>query len=73
MSVFMAGGALRTGQAVGATNSRGDEPVTRAVAPNDLLATWYRHLGVPRELLLRDFSGRPTPIVPEGRPIEELF
>jgi hypothetical protein len=73
MSVFLAGGSLRMGQAVGSTNRRGDEPQTRPLSPNDLLATWYRYLGVPGDTHFNDFGGRPTPIVPNGRPIDELF
>jgi len=59
-------------QVVGSTNSKGDEPHTRPLVPNDLLATWYRYLGIPVETHVNDFAGRPTPIVPQGRPIEEL-
>lgn len=72
MSVLMSGGGLRMGQAVGATSARGDEPVERPLAPNDLLATWYRTLGVPLDTLFQDFAGRPTPILPNGAPISEL-
>jgi hypothetical protein len=42
------------------------------LAPNDLLATWYRYLGIPVDAQVNDFAGRPTPIVPQGRPIDEL-
>lgn len=73
MSVFLAGGGLRMGQAIGSTSARGDEPQTRPLSPNDLLATWYRYLGVPVDTHFNDFGGRPTPIVPSGRPIDELF
>jgi hypothetical protein len=73
MSVFLAGGGMRMGQAVGATSARGDEPQVRPLSPNDLLATWYRYLGVPRDAHFNDFGGRPTPIVPNGRAIDELF
>lgn len=73
MSVFLSGGGMRMGQTIGSTNSRGDEPQTRPLAPNDLLATWYRYLGIPVDAQVNDFAGRPTPIVPHGRPIDELF
>jgi hypothetical protein len=58
---------------IGETSTKGDEPIRRPLSPNDLLATWYRYLGVPIDLQLPDFAGRPTPIIPQGRPIEELF
>jgi hypothetical protein len=73
MSVFLSGGGLRMGQVVGATNHKGDEPRVRPLTPNDLLATWYRFLGVPLETHFADLTGRPTAILPHGRPIEELF
>jgi hypothetical protein len=72
MSVLMSGGGMRMGQVVGSTNSKGDEPYTRPLAPNDLLATWYRYLGIPVDTQVNDFAGRPTPIVPQGRPIDEF-
>jgi hypothetical protein len=73
MSVFLSGGGLSMGQAVGATNFKGDEPVSRPLSPNDLLATWYRYLGVPTTLHFNDPAGRPVPIVPNGAPIAELL
>jgi uncharacterized protein (DUF1501 family) len=73
MSLLMAGGGLRTGQVIGATNQKGEEPKVRPLIPGDLLATWYRFLGVPRETHFNDFGGRPVPILPQGIPIEELF
>lgn len=73
MSVLLAGGGLRMGQTVGATSAKGDEPAVRPLTPNDLLATWYRALGVPLDLSFRDLAGRPTPILPHGTPIKELF
>ena len=72
MSVLLAGGGLRMGQVVGATNAKGDEPSENPLTPNDLLATWYHALGVPLDLAFRDFAGRPTPILPHGKPIAAL-
>lgn len=73
MSVLLAGGGLKMGQVVGATNSKGEEPVSRPLAPNDFLATLYQAMGVPLDIQYRDFNGRPVPIVPDGQPIHELF
>ena len=72
MSVLLAGGGLRLGQVVGSTNARGEEPRHRPLSPNDLLATWYRALGVPLDTTFTDFTGRPMPILPHGKPIDEL-
>ena len=60
------------GQVVGATNRRGEFPAERPLAPQDLLATVYRHLGIDPRQEFRDFSGRPHPILPSGEPIREL-
>jgi uncharacterized protein (DUF1501 family) len=73
MSVLLAGGGLRPGQVVGATDGKGEEPARRPLTPNDLLATWYRHLGVPLDLVFPDRAGRPVPILPHGEPIAELI
>jgi hypothetical protein len=72
MSVFLAGGGMPMGQVIGATNARGEEPRTRPVSSNDLLATWYAHLGVPVDTTFADSTGRPVPILPDGKPIREL-
>jgi len=72
MSVMLSGGGMPMGQAVGSTTPKGDEPLHRPFAPTDLLATLYQYLGVPLETHFNDHFGRPTPILPSGRPIAEL-
>lgn len=72
-SALIAGGGLRMGQVVGATNSKGEYPAERPLKPQDLLATIYRHLGIDWRGSLTDFSGRPVPILGDGEPIAELI
>jgi hypothetical protein len=72
MSALLSGGGLRTGQVVGATNSRGEFPKDRPLSPKDLLATMYRHLGINHRDELKDHGGRPVPILGDGEPIGEL-
>jgi hypothetical protein len=60
------------GQVVGATNSRGEEPRDRPLTPGDLQATLYQCLGVPLQTQFTDHTGRPIPLLPQGRPIQEL-
>ncbi len=72
MSILVSGGGMRTGQVIGATNSKGEEPVERPLTPNDLWATVYQHLGVDPNLAFLDHTGRPMPILPYGSPIGEL-
>ena len=73
MSMLVSGGGMRTGQVIGATNSKGEEPVERPLSPNDLWATVYRHLGIDYNLSFPDHAGRPMPILPYGSPIQELL
>jgi uncharacterized protein (DUF1501 family) len=72
-SMLFAGGGIATGQVIGATDRRGEDVVSRLLRPQDFLATIYRHLGIDFErVALRNFSGRPVPIVTDGRPFPEL-
>jgi hypothetical protein len=73
MSVFLAGGGLRMGQVVGATNPRGEEPSGRALDSNSLLATIYQRFGIDVTEAYQDRSGRQVPILPQGEPIAELL
>lgn len=72
-SMLWAGGSIRTGQVIGATDRRGEEVVRRRVGPQDFLATIYRHLAIDYErVAIPDHAGRPTPIVTNGQAIAEL-
>ena len=73
MSVFLAGGGLKMGQVIGSTNSRGEEPVQRAMDSNCLLATLYARFGIDPKHAFLDQSGRPMTILPQGEPIRELL
>ena len=72
-TALVSGGGLRMGQVVGATNEKAEHPVDRPYTPQDLLATVYRHLGIPTERTFDDHTGRPIPILFEGEPIRELI
>lgn len=72
-TMLFAGGGIRTGQVIGRTNARAEEPIDRRVGPEDVLATIYQHLGIDfRNVAPPDFSGRPIPIIRNGQPIPEL-
>jgi uncharacterized protein (DUF1501 family) len=72
-SALVAGGGLKAGQVVGATNAKGEHPKDRPLTPQDLLATVYRHLGIDYRQEFKNFAGRPVPILNEGEPIRELI
>ena len=72
-SMLFAGGGIHTGQVIGATDRRGEDAIDRRVGPGDFLATIYHHLGIDyQHESIRNFSGRPVPILNKGKPISEL-
>ncbi len=73
ISAMIAGGGLRGGQIVGATNEKAEHPVERPLKPGDLLATIYHALGINTTQAFTDRAGRPVPILAEGEPIAELI
>lgn len=73
MSMLLAGGGYRHGQAIGSTDHKGYEVKDGVVRPQDLAATVFRHMGIDLTTHWTSPQGRPTPIVVEGgRPIPEL-
>jgi uncharacterized protein (DUF1501 family) len=72
-SVLFAGGGLRTGQVIGATDSQAMYPIRQAHSPGDVLATLYSFLGIDASQEFIDRSGRPLRVLREGRPIGELL
>jgi hypothetical protein len=73
ISVVMAGGGLRGGQVVGATNERGEHPTDRPLTPPDILATMYHVLGIDPKEEFPNHEGRPIAILRTGEPIRELI
>lgn len=72
MSVLMAGGGLKAGQIVGASNDKGEIPADRPYRPENVLATIYRHLGIDTALTFNDLSGRPRYVLENRGVISEL-
>ena len=58
---------------LGQYQQSGEFPVERPLAPQDLLATIYRHLGIDHHATVPDYANRPIPILPDGEPIHELI
>jgi hypothetical protein len=73
ISALLAGGGLRGGQVIGETNAKAEHPVKRPLTPADLLATVYHVLGIDPRRTFQDHTGRPHPILDEGRPIAEAI
>ncbi len=73
-SNIWAGGGIRTGQVIGATDRKGEDAIERVCSAEDFLATIYHHLGIDTtHTTINDFNGRPTPIINHGKPIAELM
>jgi len=72
MSALVAGGGLRMGQAIGATNRKAEQPTERALHPEDVLHTVYRVLGIDTSHEFLNEAGRPMAVLNTGHPIEEL-
>ena len=71
-SVALAGGGVRGGQVIGASDDCGSAPIDRPVAPQELLATMYHALDLdPSRLPDRSESEFSTPT--DATPIHELF
>jgi hypothetical protein len=61
---LLAGGGMRTGQAIGATNRLGEYATARPVHFQEVLATLYHNLGInPATTTLNDPTGRPQHLV----------
>lgn len=72
-SVLMAGGGIRGGQVIGASDAIGAHPKERPITPADIHATVYAALGYDAgNLHFTASDGRPVPVC-EGTPISELI
>ena len=71
-SMTVAGGGVRQGQVIGATERDAGQIQERPVTPGDLAATLFQHMGVPQEVSYLDNRGRPRMVIDQGKPIIEL-
>lgn len=72
-SIVVAGAGFRSGQLVGATNSRAEYPTDRPIGPLDLCAIIYHALGLDPELTIKNLQGRPVHLLPGGKVPAELL
>ncbi len=67
------GGGFRTGQVIGKTNERGEQPVNKAYNPQNVFATLYHCLGIDPDLSTYNHpSGRPLHLLDDTNRIAEL-
>lgn len=71
---LLAGGGMRHGQVIGATDRLGGEATERPVRFGEVFATLYQHLGIEwGSETVTDLSGRPQHLVEAGcEPLREL-
>ncbi len=72
---LMAGGSMRHGQIIGATDRIAGEAIARPVTFGDVYATLFRHLGIdPGQTTITDNNGRPQYLVEDNaQPMAELI
>lgn len=71
-SMVLAGGGLRTGQAIGTTDELGKEIVDAPISVPDFHATIYASLGIDHARELYD-GVRPVPITDHGHPVAKAL
>jgi uncharacterized protein (DUF1501 family) len=72
-SVLLAGGGIRGGQVIGASDDIGAYPKERPTTPADIHATLFAALGYDvRSISYQSADGRPIPLT-DGTPMMELF
>ncbi|RIK78333.1 MAG: DUF1501 domain-containing protein [Planctomycetota bacterium] len=72
-SVALAGGGVRGGQVIGATNDAGTEVADRPVTVADLFRSVYHALGIDPDHENTSGIGRPIKLVDGGEVVQELF
>lgn len=71
---LLAGGGMRTGQVIGATDRLGGKIAERPVHFGEVLATLYHNLGLDANATtVRDLGGRPRYLVDDHPPLPELI
>lgn len=74
MFVLLAGGGLRGGRVIGASDDKAMGPASGdGITPDNVAASYYHLLGIDPAKEYRTPTGRPVAIVRYGKPIPELF
>jgi hypothetical protein len=71
--LWVAGGGLKTGQVIGATDARGERVVGRPIRMQNVLATLYPVLGIDPAATITDYNGRPQYLLDDRQPVTELL
>jgi uncharacterized protein (DUF1501 family) len=72
-AAIMAGGGMKTGQVIGATDPTGGYATDRPISVQEVVGTIYHNLGLPLDQpLLEDRTGRPQYLLDAREPVHEL-
>ena len=72
-SVLFAGGGIKPGQVIGATDKHGSAPVADPVSVEDILRTVFHLMGIDADKSYLTPLGRPVPVVNGGKLIKGLL
>lgn len=72
-AAVVAGGGLRVGQAIGATDAHAGQSQGLPYSPSNLLSNVYRHLGIDPAATIPDRDNRPMHVLDEREPVRELI
>lgn len=71
---LLAGGGMKTGQMIGATDRLGGEAIERPVDFQEVFATLYHNMGIDaNKTTVADLSGRPRYLVDGFQPMKEVI
>jgi hypothetical protein len=74
MFVLMAGGGMKGGQVIGASDANAMGPASGdGISPDNVAASLYHALGIDTAKEYRTNTGRPIAIARYGTPNKELF
>jgi hypothetical protein len=71
--LWLAGGGLRTGQIIGATDGRGEKIIGSPIGMQSVLATVYHQLGIDPSRTIPDYNGRPQVLLDDRDPLAALL
>jgi uncharacterized protein (DUF1501 family) len=72
MSALLAGGGLKVGQVLGATDSTGSAAADEPYRVREVVATLYQALGIDPGTTFIDQQQRPVPLIHDAAPIAKL-
>jgi uncharacterized protein (DUF1501 family) len=73
MSALVAGGGFKTGQVVGSTTAKGEQPKERPYTVSRVLATLYTAIGIDPATTFPAAGGRPVYLLDDREPVRELL